>query len=624
MAIQDSGSNYQFFKRSLFSKAPRSVFDLSYLNTFTAKIGALIPFWTQHTVPNEDYTINVEALARCVNPPVVPLMSRLRIFFHVFWIDYQSLWKGWQVFITKGRDGNYVGKVPSIAVTEEAFNAGYFARGSLADYLGFNTSVPIDSVTTNIPTPFSALPFMMYQRIYRDYYMYQNLFQSGVARQNWFPYYDGDFRLTLSSDNINLSESQTPTHDDWHNLTDITDSYPIALGALRYRNWVEDYFTSAFPSPQRGTEAGLQLSGDLTLGDSLGLPVSFEGAAGHTLGQPVNPVITRMFQSADAPGMMSSIETKGSTVVPAASVSNIASLGGLYNNPNLVGAADAISDSVPYYMRALTNGVVVPASFNSPITLAALRELNAAQRIMEKMALTNGSYGDFCKTFFDETPRSARDHRPFYVGGCYQPIKITEVLQTGGTVVDSGTAKTVQGTQTGYATSYGSGFIGKFHCDDYGLFMGIMSIVPDAMYCQGLHRDAIRSVQEDFYIPERAGLSPQAILNQELFYQPGNDTVNNDLYAYINRFDEMRFRSNEVHGLVADPDNLSFFPYTQARYFTSLPTYSHSFMTMDGTVRNDWLSAPSEVPFCLQVANRVRAVRPLPYRAAPAELFKTV
>ena len=67
--VKDKGSNYPFNKVAPKALPPRSLFDLSYLNSFTAEQGALIPFYFQHSLMNEDYTFGDEAVCRVVNPP---------------------------------------------------------------------------------------------------------------------------------------------------------------------------------------------------------------------------------------------------------------------------------------------------------------------------------------------------------------------------------------------------------------------------------------------------------------------------------------------------------------------------------------------------------------------------
>ena len=252
MAISDSGSNYKFFDHLIKPEIPRSVFDLSYLNTLTADFGQLIPIYKQMTLPNEDYTINLEAMVRCVNPPVVPLASRIRVFFHFYYSAMSDLWKGWQSFATVGRDNDFTVKVPNVKITQRAIDNNCIGRGTLLDYLGFN-AVDYSKAADGIVTPFNALSLMMYQRIYRDYYLNQNLFYKGDDRKRWFPRYDGDFRI----------DTEVPSVDVWSKQDGLSASYTVAdinLGELRYRNFIEDYFTSFLPWPQRGT-ARLDIQG---------------------------------------------------------------------------------------------------------------------------------------------------------------------------------------------------------------------------------------------------------------------------------------------------------------------------------------------------------------------------
>lgn len=580
VGIQDSGSNYNYFESPRRPHLPKSLFDLSYINTGTADIGLLIPIYLQETVPGDEFTISCEALLRCVNPPVVPLLSRLRVFFHFYWSSCESLWKGFPMFITKGRSGNYSIQAPTVKTSSQNVTP-----TTLLHYLG------IPSHSGGCSYPFSAMPFMMYMRVYRDYYMNQTLVNAAADNGQdtyWFPYDDEEFRLPIT---LNDGSNELLV-DDANSEADASSFLAASAGSYRlnrwrWRNWANDYFTTARPWPQRGQEAALELNLGEIVFDSANLNVTLP-----------------------ADGSVSSSQYL------------------VVNDDGEIGINNSSgSESATLYVDEI---IASSALGDASITLSALRELNAAQRIMEKMALVDGSYGEFCQTFFAVNDPNSRNFKPYYIGGTYQKIEISEVINTADTYTSSGEGRS-QGSQTGHASTYGNGFVGKFRASSYGYIMGIMSIMPDTMYFQGINRQFCRVSQEDWFIPERAGLSPQAILNREIFFQ--GSSVDDDLFGYQDRFDEMRYRPNEIHGKVADPSNLSFFPYTQARYFNVLPTLSPDFISTGTTtdsdptyfsnVRSDWLTSSSEVPFVYQVANKVRAVRPLSYRAQPAELFDT-
>lgn len=542
MAIQDSGSNYQFYDKMIDTFVKRSVFDLSRLHTTTIDFGALVPvdmFWT---LPNDDFDIRIEHLIRAM-PMVCPPMSRMRVFFHTYWMSFDQLYKHWKVFMSKGRTGKYTATLPYIELLNTV------TAGSLANYLGLPVGLtPTQSKNMQI----SALPFAMYQSIYKHYYLNANLH---TTDNYWFPDDEDDWRLGDGKCSYIYESDQE-----------------IPLDTLRYRDYVNDYFTASLPFPMRGDTPSIGLGGNA--------PV-------------VNPLNEQLYVVGNtAPNLGGLGVVDSNNVIHSFSV---------YSNGYSSG------NGIP---SASSGKVFADLSQISAVTLDQLRELVVAQRLMEKMARTDGSYGQFIKTFFDETPQSAYDFRPRYVGGNYAPIVTTEVLQS------SESGSTPQGHMSGHGISSGDGYIGHLHSDDYGLCMTIASIMPDSMYCQGIERDWTRKTQEEFYLPERSGLGPQAITVKELYYSASDP---DKLFSYQDRFDEYRYRQNIISGKVSDPNNLTFFPYTQARVFASEPTLSQSFVTTENNVRHDSFYAGSlEVPFVMQVASKVRAVRPLPYKAIPA------
>lgn len=99
--FMDSGSNYSFKDKLLPPNKRVSAFDLSYVNNFTAKQGQLIPCWFSYYYPGDDISLTIDNLLRVVNVPVVPLMSRMRVFFHMFKIDYSQMWDIWDTFMKK-------------------------------------------------------------------------------------------------------------------------------------------------------------------------------------------------------------------------------------------------------------------------------------------------------------------------------------------------------------------------------------------------------------------------------------------------------------------------------------------------------------------------------------------
>lgn len=442
-----------------------------------------------------------------------------------------------------------------------------------------------------------AMPFLAYQLIYRAYYLNFNV-ASAYAQANpeselnlFFP--DSDYDLMLQGTN------PTGLTLDGSNRADVSQPLNnLALGKIRYRDFAPDYFTSAFPWPMRGDTPTISgVAGSVGISDdNLFVP----------LFQSLNKGPKNDFSSlvgTDGDGMLPQLLKHGSTVSPFPQYET--SFGGIYSKFSGDTGVGSSTDFVEY-----------PLSIGDlTLTQPMLKLLWTNTLISEKMARTDGSYGQFIKTFFGETPSHWNSHLPEYLGGTYQPVVFSEVLQT--SPASSGTL----GTVGGKGISSSQGFVGRFHANDFGIAMCLMSIMPDTYYSQGWLKEHLYRTQDDFPLPERALLGMQPITNAEIFYNARDLDSNDVLFGYQSRFDELRYRYNEVHGEMADNENLTFSPYVQTRDFDQAPQLNPQFLTTENNIDNAWLSAPDETVFAVQIANRVTATRALPYEAPPSAIM---
>lgn len=600
--ISDSGSNYRFTDKTMPPVVRSSQFDLSYINTLTAKQGALIPVMFSYYYPGDSFQVSLESLIRVVNPPVVPLASRQRVFFHLFSMDYSQLWYYWDAMARKGYSGTFEATLPTVSAklatlvpdTQDQYEINpLLARGSLADYLGFNFSdYTYKAGDEHIDIKLPALPFLFYQRVFRDYYLNKNL---SIDDSVLLPEIDQDLLIQGKSPlNLTLDGSSQQTDEPLNKLP---------FGKLRYRNYADDYFTTALPWPMRGDVPTIDLeSSDTVLGirtpDGNTLPIFMNGWA-DTMGHFSSSLLS-------ADGELA-VFNKGA--FPA---SNESYLGGFSTGAETTidYGQTGIAASVGSYPLTLNNNALT-------ITQPTLKLLWTNTLINEKLARTDGTYGSFIKTFFGTSPRHWVDHRAQYHGGTYQPIVYSQVLQTA--PADTGTV----GSVYGQGISSSSGYVGSLNASDFGMTMVLMSILPDTYYCQGWNKEHLYQTQDDLPLPERAMLGMQPVTQAEIFFNAHDSTGedNQKLFGYQSRFDELRYRQNEIHGDVANPNSLSYFPYTQARYFENAPNLNNEFVTTENNIRNDFLSAPNEVPFMVQVANRINAVRPYPYIAPPSAIM---
>ncbi|QCS37186.1 major capsid protein [Tortoise microvirus 66] len=568
LSAPDSGSNYKFQNQLEIASPPRSLFDLSHLHTTTIpSIGVVIPIACFETLPNDSFELSVTALVRAL-PQVVPLYSRQRITIHAFWNSLSDLWTHAEVFMTKGYTGNTIYQIPFLAHSETDYvSFPHTGRVQAHSLLGFLCSGTVGHLYGDLTGEhFNALPLFMYFKIWRDYYVNKNLFNDNRAM---FPDDDCDFRLNDKGGIVSFINSAALY-------------YP---NGLRSRFFADDYFTSAYPSPQRGTAPTLDFTASLSDIFNVDAATRF----------------TPLWQA------LSSSETTVNVITGAPGTPGILPTG--FSHTSLI---DDYAERNARFLEHMNQALSDSSMLNSSITLNQLRELAISQSELERMAKTDGSYSDFGLTFFGQKPRNASIRKAVYIGGTQQPIMYSEVLQT------SHSESTPLGTYAGHGISQSNGgYIGKFDCSDYGYLMILASVVPDTYYSQGLDLMWTRSFQSEMYLPDRARLGLRPILSKELYFgSVGND----ELFAYQNPFDEFRYCPNRVSGYIADSTKDSYFAYTQSRFFTSRPTYSQSFMSMADNVRMDYLVSKTEPPFTAQFSINCRAVRPLPYRPIPATL----
>ena len=589
----DSGSNYKFGDKKIYENQPRSAFDNSHLVTTTLpKAGVVYPLNWMECVPNDTHEIKVDSLLR-VLPQVVPLYSRQRLYVYAIYNRFCDVWNNFHVFAKKGYSGNVIKEIPTL-------NDGNLISGvnlkiepnSLGDMLGLPIGATREAI---IGAHISCLPLYAHLKNWRDYWANKNYY---IDDRVILP--DDDSRFRCDDDGQLLSAkdlSKKVVFDIFHANAcgiDYTDDNTLCVG-LFFHDYPKDYFLSALPWTQRGNEEKLSINLDTSkLGVDFSNTFVSDSAAVHYESVPFNKYSVNYFDEH-----------------PTHIISN---------------STDEFfkQHDVLVFAEALNRGRITGSNIDVGFTLNQLRTLAVNQSELEMMARTDGSYAEFGEIFFGVKCKNTNDFRGIYVGGTYKNISFTEVLQTSETTGSGDNVKAL-GSYAGHGiTGISDGYLGKVDCDDYGLITFYCCIMPDVYYCQGLPLKWTRSLQSDLYLPERAKLGLRPILNQELFFQGNNsaDNVNGDkyLWAYNNPFDELRYSPNEIHGKIADPANLSFAPYTQARFFSELPYWGKEFARADD-VRHDYLVAPSENAYTAQFHFSIRSIRPLPYKPVPAKMI---
>lgn len=582
-------SDNSIFMHQIKPNVPRSLFDLSHIVDTTLEMGALVPIYLQDCVPNDTFTISNDVLVRAM-PMVVPLLSRIKVYTSYYFVPYSMLWKNFENAISGGRLGTFEANFPQYKPQSWSDES---KSNTLWDYFGFDrTAQPAD---VDLP---SAFPFAAYQRIYRDYFLDFDI-QDSTEAQKW----DLDTNVIdfVLDDGINQTYGTK--------LVSGSNVRP-ALGQLHYRDLKKDYFTTAKPSPQRGPAPAIPLTGTGSV-DTNGVELENTHYPFRTLNRGAAPGgnvagYLHLFRDVGdgfdsnfaATHTMDGEEFPTTTFYPDWS-----------DPPNTT-----LNMGVNRYLLRDSHGATVNFAQAGTFTVDDLRLITQLQLWLERNMRSEAVYRDFLRAHFDSAPVDERLIKPAYIGGTVQSVVVSEVLQQSET-----TNTSPQGQMTGHGISRSNNYVGKWHCKEFGLIMGVMSIMPDTLYSQGQAREWSKKSRFDYYFPEFANLSPQAILNKELLVT-GVTATDNGVYGYQERNSEMRYRHNYITGALRDFSDLYWSSWTQARHFSETPTLSESFVNSQNNIRKDFLAVPTEIPFVAEVANIVRAVRPLPYFANPMGL----
>lgn len=605
------GSSNDLFDNAITTDIQRSKFDLSRKNLFTADVGMIIPVDIIPTLPNDDFDISIRYMIDTM-PLAVPPMNNYKVRTHWYYCRCSDLWRGFPTFATKGRNENIELTIPQVngsltrddefatllGATADA-NLNVSCPHSLLNMLGITplkhngtankNYLPCVPDSTALATGFknlaslSALPFMMYQKIYRDNYAPINFLQSN---QIWYPNdLSDEWRINYDGSNV-IGSDLLSTDKHWFipENSDITsaknnkfhfvphiDDTSVDLLQLRYACYDEDIFTSAKPWLVRGEETTIDFD-----------------------------VSQASLDFSDSFSTESSSDPYDFTGINVSKSKNYLQVTG---SPS-VGNAAAVA--------ALNRGKV--SGLAGTLTANTLRSLIAVSLWSESNALVNGNYNSLIGVHFKNNPKYDT-FEPVYIGGTSDYIQFSDVLQT------APTSESPLGSQAGLGRLNSNGYVGRFHSTDYGFIMGVMIVSPEVVYADGVEKFWTDKTQSDLYFPEFANLGFQPILNERVFVSD-DDNVNTNLFGYSTRYLEYKTRLNKVAGLLQLKDtDLLFSAYAQSRYYPSAPSLSLQFVTMSPmNLRRDWLSYPNQPAFKVQFASDITAIRPLPYQCQPSRL----
>lgn len=477
---------------SIFSKIQKrkvgtNVFNLSHDRKMSLKMGNLYPIFLAETVPGDKFSISTSQMLRFA-PMIAPVMHRVKVYTHYFFVPNRILWPNWEDFITGGRDGNDTSVFPQMPLAPGG-------NGGLPDYLG----IP-DTTGQTASTVVSAIPFAVYYRIWFDYYRDQNV----DSTVDILPLVDGD----------NVAKR-------------------TALVQLRPRAWRHDYFTSALPWTQRGPEATIPLGEDAPIVGDAEQNVEWNANATPAYVAKVNnnPIAANglLFD----PSVLSPSGVNRSSLTGDGTQMMLNNASQLSTRPGDNWYADlstATAASINDLRRAfkLQEWLELNARGGSRYTEAILSHfgVRSSDGRLQRPEFLGGGQSDVV-------------------------ISEVLQMSTSNAAAEGEATTTPQGNMAGHGISVGSNGGVNYYCEEHGYIMGIMSVMPITAYQQGVPKHFRKFDKFDYFWPSFAHLGEQPIYNWEL-YNDADDVDNDEVFGYLPRYSEYKFLSSTVHGDMRD------------------------------------------------------------------------
>lgn len=442
--------------------------------------------------------------------------------------------------------------------------------------------------------------------------------------------FSSDFYMLYGSADVSAMDSTALEMLHRIPYSDITKDYALVefpclldLLEIRYANFDYDYFTSLYPSPllqsdypSITSESTLSITPegtvDTVLSSSYDSSELFESSsmAAGAVAFGYNSGTNKYNLGRITPSTLGGLD---SSSTPPVAISDMSELGNDFVNDVVTQAQNTLGVESTFTGTAQTLSLS-----SSAVTIPAMRLLSATTQYLEALARSDGDYVSFTQAIYGVTPRD-NDTRPMYIGGSQSAIVTTDVTQQSETTTNGRLGDVVQKGGTGNKAGIGSVF-----ARDGLVVMGVVSVVPEITYFQGVNRLMCTRDKFDLPSPQFNGLGMQAVLNHEIFVS-GDDSKDFEPFGYSGAFDFMRSRLNNVSGLLRPHYNsegeLLDKPFTQmlqTREFSETPSLNPQFISTKDNVETQYLSVTDtdiSPEFIFIFANEVQTVAPITKRS---------
>lgn len=482
----------------------RSVFQLPIQSSTTFNLGEIIPLCEPIEVsPGDTWDANSSAVLRTTSL-TRPIFGNLVFDYFYFFVPSRLVWPHWKEMFGENNTSHWTQPntytVPQLISGSEGFKV-----GSIADHFGLPVNVPGISV--------SHLPFRAFTKVYNEWFRDQNVIDP------YFYDFDSDTNVTQS-------------YYDRSDLNCMWNGCDCPRASK-----IKDLFTSALPSPQKGSAVTI---------------------SNEAIQVPVSTVDSVVFSGNRPP--LSFFNTSGN---PA----GIRMLG--ISDSSLAGYEIATGASTDfYYPNNLVSNIPSQAIF----TINSLRTAFQLQKILEREAFSGSRYCEILKSHYNVTCTDYVLQRAVYLGGKRSPIQIQQVAQTSSTDSTS-----PQGNLTAFSQTVIRNRDYKMSFSEHG-YIVVCGVARqrEHYYCQGISKMWRHKNKLDFYLPELANVGLQAIDKSEL-YAVANDTNYGSTFGYQEAWYEYRYIKPQITGYLRPGIESGLDNWTIGDLYTGTPTLSRDF-----------------------------------------------
>lgn len=522
---------------------------------FSFNVGDVVPFYVDEVLPGDTFNVKTSKVVR-MQSLLTPIMDNVYLDYYFFFVPNRIVWDHWRELNGENRESAWA-QTTEYEVPQVTAPAGGWNVGTIADYMGIPTGVANISV--------NAMPFRAYAMICDEWFRDENLVD---------PLY------------ISKGDAVTAGVNTRTNPGDYAAGGQPFIAAKFH-----DYFTSALPSPQKGPDVGIGLTGNFDVVGN-GNPIRFTALTSDGTSVPVGAV-----------GAAADFSDRRSS-----GAQNTLGIG--FDNQNSTGtmgfptAAQFTGDVLPF-MEVNLGGV-------NSVTINALRMAFQLQKLYEKDARGGTRYIEILKSHFGVTSPDSRMQRPEYLGGSRVPININQVVQTS----ETGTG-TPQGNTAAYSVTTDSHKDFTKSSVEHGFVIGVCVARYTHSYQQGIERFWSRKRRFDYYWPVFANIGEQAILNKEIYAQ--GTAKDDEVFGYQEAWADYRYKPSRVAGEMRSAAAQSLDVWHLADEYTALPSLSAGWIQENKTTVDRVLAVSEQNAnqlFCdIYIENYT--TRPMPVYSIP-------